>query len=372
MLTSDRILFATDLEDVLMDFDQNTPYSDEEILAFYIAYSKFCNPQSSSSWLNWLNLLPETFSSILFFSEEELEYLKGSYLYEKAQQFRSKVDNVYVNPILKTFEENKKKFGKQFSLSQWRWAMAVVQSRKIKFRDVSKKPFYTIIPYFDFVEHQDFEDDQIWFGYKASNKFFHAEASKDFKKGERIYTSYGALSNGQLLFDRGIILTENRHDLVIINRLLFNVDVQDDELATLKNQLLKDFFDKQGESAAFITMKGPSMNFLVASRIASANSQRYLLEKDYLKSKQSPEDEAAVASFVVKLLRNILSQYVSTLKDDLERSVTQLTERSRMAFEVAQKEKVMLHLVGNFYAQQIEKEDHNNNKNNKNNDKREL
>jgi hypothetical protein len=55
-------------------------FGEVEIIAIYLMHSKFCEP-SINPFTKWLNILPQTFNSILYFEDEEVKYLLGTQLY---------------------------------------------------------------------------------------------------------------------------------------------------------------------------------------------------------------------------------------------------------------------------------------------------
>ncbi|ELR18348.1 SET domain containing protein [Acanthamoeba castellanii str. Neff] len=168
----------------------------------------------NSPWQRYIDVLPSTFSTTLFFSDDELSYLEGSSLHHFARQRRRAIESQYDTIFTPLFVDYPEHFApEQFSLDAWKWALSVIWSRSFVV-DEGKRG---LVPWADMFNMAP-ETEQVKVAVDAVDHHLIYSARSPIKKGEQIFVAYGQsrqMSNAQLLMDYGFVLENNPHDAVV-------------------------------------------------------------------------------------------------------------------------------------------------------------
>jgi len=348
MITANRILEVTPIGDVLdVETIRKHDLNDTDIIAIYIMYLKVCNP-ATNPWTLWMDILPKRLNNILYFTEPELRHLDGSPIKEQALLIRTQAQ--YTFQILeKLFEEKQDKLCK-ITYNDWKWASSIVTSRKIELIDEHSKKFTTLIPYFDFFNHADFDEEKWSWGYKSDHKFFHVSAIKAVKKGHQIYQTYGPYCNAQLLIDYGFILPKNSYNSVQFEVKYLGIDPKD-ELYETKERLLDEI--RANPEKLLIMKDSMSSELFSAAQIINGDVDDFT-EDGKLEKQLNPVIDFYIGQYFQAVLGHKLEQYPNTLKEDedLMRTTvyTGMSARAQMAIAVRAEEKRILHNIVDFYA----------------------
>lgn len=188
------------------------------IMALHLLNEKF---NASSNFLPWIQMLPDTFETPMFWSDEELQDLMGSTVYSVTKKRKQTLTADYNNIFGVLFDEFPALFDKaSYTLDAYKWAVSTVWARSFVFNiDGSQVP--VIVPFADMFEHGNVASK---FSLDEETKAFRITVGAAVKKGERVHVSLGEKPNSQLLTSYGFVLDQNEYDTVMISMFLNNDD----------------------------------------------------------------------------------------------------------------------------------------------------
>ncbi|KAG6409693.1 hypothetical protein SASPL_127735 [Salvia splendens] len=194
-------------------------------VALLILYEKHLGKKSEwAPYISRLPLLMEMHSSV-FWSDEELEMIRQSALYEETLKQKKQIEKDFLAVQLVSDD-----FPEQFqhiTLQDFTYAYGLVTSRAwVSSRGVS------MIPFADFLNHDGTSDSYVLSD--AGRQHSEVIADRDFAPGDEVLIRYGKFSNATLLLDFGFTVSCNRYDQV---RVELNVP-QHDALYTQKLEIL--------------------------------------------------------------------------------------------------------------------------------------
>jgi len=294
-------------------------------------------------------VLPPKLNSILYFTESEMKLLDGTTIQTSGVARRQRAQQ--------TFEALQKELkGKccEFTYNDWRWALSIVTSRQVDLLDEKQQPFSTVVPYFDFFNHADSKEEKWSFGYKAENKFFHAETIKSVRKGFQVFQFYGPFSNAWLLMDYGFMIEDNSFSSVVVEPKYLGIN-PDDDLFEFKKKLIKEYINKPDK--LLIMKNSVSQELLSAAQIIIGTEEDFKdgkLVKNY-----GAMTDFLMAQFFQAVLGHKLQQYPNTLKEDedmMKTSIyTGMSARARMAIALRVEEKRLLQFLIEVFAKKEQK-----------------
>lgn len=190
-------------------------------VALLILHEK--NLGQNSEWAPYINRLPlpEDLHSSIFWSDEELEMIRPSALYEETLRQKKQIEKSFlaVKLVFDRFQD--------VTLQEFAYAYGIVTSRAWESsRGVS------LIPFADFLNHDGTSEAYVL----SDETKQHSEviADRDFAPGDEVLIRYGKFSNATLLLDFGFTVSCNSYDQV---RVALNIP-QHDGLYTQKLELL--------------------------------------------------------------------------------------------------------------------------------------
>ncbi|KAF9597612.1 hypothetical protein IFM89_020091 [Coptis chinensis] len=180
-----------------------------------------------SEWAPYISCLPKPgeLHSAIFWSEEELEMVRPSVLYEETIELKAQLEKEYLalRPALDQFPN----LFKDIKYEDFMHAFALVASRAWgSCKEVS------LIPFADFLNH-DGASREILLSDK-DKQISEVIADRDYAPGKQILVRYGNFANFELLLGFGFALSCNKYEQVQIR---MNVS-QHDPLHTMKLELL--------------------------------------------------------------------------------------------------------------------------------------
>ncbi|XP_063828684.1 actin-histidine N-methyltransferase [Ostrinia nubilalis] len=177
-------------------------------LALFLLLEKN-NPDSL--WKPYIDILPEKYSTILYFSLEELAALKPSPVFESSLKLYRSIARQYAYfynkihtldlPVLKKLQEI-------FTFENYRWAVSTVMTRQNNIQ-LGDNDVTAFIPLWDMCNH---EHGKITTDFNKEKNRGECYALRDFKPGEQIFIFYGARSNADLFLHNGFVYPNNQHD----------------------------------------------------------------------------------------------------------------------------------------------------------------
>eukprot|EP01132_Coremiostelium_polycephalum_P000529 gene529-667_t len=314
----------------------------EDALAIGLYYYKFCmDPSDNFDLKKWVSTLPESYNSALYFSEEELELLKGSPALfqilseqESAKElFKQLSESLFKNEVFKQCGP--------ITYERFIWAVSTVNSRRIytPSPDSNNNLTASIPPFVDFLNHDPNGQIEVTFNQQTSHIIL--STNKPIKKGEQIFMNYGLQEcNSDLLVDYGFIDTRtDRNCVEILLEELYDAVSSEDPGKAIKGQVL--------EMAIKNKHRRLVMKFLKDS-----------LTEDVIKiSKYMAYKYKSLLAFLKDVADLKLSHYPTTIEDDLvyQKSDTfkSLSYRALLGFQVVHEEKKILASISNLLEENI-------------------
>ena len=178
------------------------------LLSSFILFEK-----NNPKWKFYFDLLPKDFSNFpIFYTDDELQYLKGS---------------PFLNQILDKKSDMKKDYLKlceyiplfnQFTFDQFMEARMIISSRIFGI-SINNNKTDVLVPYADLLNHKRPRQTQWYYDDKINS--FVIQATEDILLGKEIFDSYGKKTNGRFLLNYGFAVENNDSAEYVLN-VIFN------------------------------------------------------------------------------------------------------------------------------------------------------
>ena len=178
------------------------------LLSSFILFEK-----NNPKWKFYFDLLPKDFSNFpIFYTDDELKYLKGS---------------PFLNQILDKKSDMKKDYLKlceyiplfnQFTFEQFMEARMIISSRIFGI-SINNNKTDVLVPYADLLNHKRPRQTQWYYDDKINS--FVIQATEDILLGKEIFDSYGKKTNGRFLLNYGFAVENNDSAEYVLN-VIFN------------------------------------------------------------------------------------------------------------------------------------------------------
>ena len=178
------------------------------LLSSFILFEK-----NNPKWKFYFDLLPKDFSNFpIFYTDDELQYLKGS---------------PFLNQILDKKSDMKKDYLKlceyiplfnQFTFDQFMEARMIISSRIFGI-SINNNKTDVLVPYADLLNHKRPRQTQWYYDDKINS--FVIQATEEILIGKEIFDSYGKKTNGRFLLNYGFAVENNDSAEYVLN-IIFN------------------------------------------------------------------------------------------------------------------------------------------------------
>lgn len=201
------------------------------ILAFYlmIEYTKL-----NSFWAPYLQILPSTYSTILYLTHDELVQMKGSPLLEEVIKIKRNVARqyAYFSMKLDTLNSKNKIPLSTFTFEFYRWALSTVMTRQnsVPCKSDNDKWTLTLIPLWDLCNHRN---GNLCTDFNTENDSLVFYSMNELKPGDEIFNYYGDRKNSDFFLHNGFVYEDHSNDSIRIQIGLS----RGDPLYSLKNAL---------------------------------------------------------------------------------------------------------------------------------------
>jgi len=186
----------------------------------------------ASIWEPYINTLPHSYTTVLYYSTEQFEQLKGSPALEDAlKQYKfvarqyAYFYRLFANTLLKDY----------LTYDEYRWSVSSVMTRQnLVPGDEEGSSINTLIPMWDMANHDngvlstDYDPN-------TENPSTVCMANREFKQGEQFTIFYGIRANCDLLIHNGFVFPDNQADCLTIKLGIAKTD----PLANIRLQLLE-------------------------------------------------------------------------------------------------------------------------------------
>ncbi|XP_056631970.1 actin-histidine N-methyltransferase [Diorhabda sublineata] len=311
-------------------------------LAVFLLYEKY---KSESFWKPYIDILPNTYNTVLYFTVDELLELKGSPTLEKALCKNKSIIRqfAYFYKLFNTSEDSVSQImRKRFSFEDYCWAVSSVMTRQNKVpSEDGKDAINALIPLWDICNHMN---GTITTDYNPDLKRCECLALKTYQPGEQFFIFYGARTNADLFLHNGFVYEENVHDGYWIKLGIS----KSDPLREQRKELLKKF--SLEPTGSFFLRKGSDPVDDVLLRFINIFNMNQEQLKYWLESNESSvfqclniNFEKKCWSFLQARLKLLLGTYKTTIEEDLKLlQDEQLSPNRKLAIRMRLTEKMIL------------------------------
>ncbi|KAJ2905712.1 Rubis-subs-bind domain containing protein [Zalerion maritima] len=193
------------------------PLSVEDALAMYILFVR-SRESGYDDLRSHVAALPTSYSSSIFFGEDELEVCAGTSLYKITKQLERQIEDDYRGLDVRVLGQYRDLFPlEKFTIEDYKWALCTVWSRAMDFELPDGNSIRLLAPLADMLNHSS-EVKQCHV-HDALSKNLSVLAGKDYEAGDQVFINYGPISNSRLLRLYGFVLPGNpndSYDLVLV------------------------------------------------------------------------------------------------------------------------------------------------------------
>lgn len=288
------------------------------ILALFLLLEKF---KPSSFWEPYIKALPKSYSTVMYFTPQELEALKGSPIYESALKQCKSIARQYgylYNLFQKSADPASEILRDVFTYKQYRWAVSTVMTRQnlIPTSKPENPMILALIPYWDMGNH---DNAKLTTDYNVEADQSEYYSCRDFSQNEQVFMSYGARPNSDLFLHNGFVHVNNMHDGI---RLKLGVS-KSDPLAESRQALLREI--AVPHSGEFLLTPGPVdgklLAFLRVFNMEKDHLEHWILNDsrfDLLHPDCAVDTsiERKMWQFLATRIKLLLAAYPTALQDD--------------------------------------------------------
>merc|ERR1719150_2531845 len=165
----------------------------------------------ASIWEPYINSLPHSYTTVLYYDQKKFEELRGSPALEDAlKQYKfvarqyAYFYRLFANTLLKDY----------LTYDEYRWAVSTVMTRQnlVPGRD-SETVVNTLIPFWDLANH---DNGELSTDYDPDTPATVCLAHRDFASGDQLTIFYGVRANCDLLIHNGFVFPDNQTDGLIL------------------------------------------------------------------------------------------------------------------------------------------------------------
>lgn len=275
----------------------------------------------------YYDMLPATLSNMpIFWNEDELSYLEGSYLTTQIEERKRAIatDFEAIRHACPSFD---------CTLEEFKWARMCVCSRNFGVV-VNGVRTSALVPYADMLNH--YRPRETKWTYDNSRGAFTITALQNIEKGAQIYDSYGQKCNHRFLLNYGFAIEDNAEpDGFCPNEVPLAIELRKDKLLPRK-QLL---WFRDGSSLGPKRIRvcaADNENFRAVMsllRIVVADEpelERVIGQNPYASSRTATDlhspislrNETQALQLLGDMCRNLLAKYPTTVEDDTKKLET--------------------------------------------------
>ncbi|TRY75681.1 hypothetical protein TCAL_14603 [Tigriopus californicus] len=271
----------------------------------------------ASFWEPYINTLPPSYHTVLYYTEEEFNALKGSPAYLDALKQYKFVARQYAY-FYKKFQSTMLK--DYFTFDEYRWAVSTVMTRQnqIPSGEDPQKVVNALVPFWDMANH---ENGTISTDFDTEGDVVKCMAFRNFKSGEPFRIFYGERNNHDLLVHNGFVFPDNR-----FNSLQIRLGIsKNDPLAQDKYDMLSRLvISPQGQFVIGKDADQPFDQLLLAFlRVMCLQSQDEIdlwSHEDKIRDLLNPEADPDLDNKVFQYMKTrcdlLLKSYPTSLEED--------------------------------------------------------
>lgn len=273
-----------------------------------------------SRWRPYLDILPEKFRTVLYFSPAEMKELQGTMAFSTALKQVKFIATQYAflykylmvaienHPVVEELQNS-------FTYEFYRWAVSVIMTRQniIPREDGSRES--VLIPLWDMANHVN---GVINTQYNDETRQIESFCLSDFDAGQQVTMAYGNRSNEQFLIHNGFVYPDNENKDLSIKLSLS----KSDELYNNRVELLQKL--NLPPSGSFQISPQFSNELLAFVRVFNMNKEQIhtWLNAENTKDLLNPETPLDVAfqkkiiQFLLIRIKILLKAFPTTIDED--------------------------------------------------------
>ncbi|XP_066260483.1 actin-histidine N-methyltransferase [Euwallacea similis] len=316
------------------------------LLTIYLLIEKISN---NPFWRPYIDILPKSYNTVLTYTVNELEELKGSPTLEIAlKQIKSIVRQyAYFHKLFWTMDDPVSELMKaKFTFSEYCWAVSTVMTRQNKIPSEDRSSaINALIPFWDLCNHSN---GTISTDYNPELDRSECLAFRDFKVGEQLFIFYGPRSNSDFFIHNGFVYEENENDIYWIRLGISKSDPLQEKRRELLDKLeiwsIAEFCLKKGANP----VDGRLLAFL---RVFNMDEEKldHWLKSEKVLDLQHPDCSLDTAlekkswTFLETRLNLLLASYKTKIDEDRHLLSSEgLSENARLAIRMRFTEKKLL------------------------------
>lgn len=193
-------------------FEENPGLLDypDEVVAIGLMHTKLF-PESSCTWAKHTKLLPADFNTTLYWSDAELDELKGNTVFHLTKMMKRQIDHDF-STIHQPLSGNYPELLGGVTKELYTWALNVVYSRSL---EITRQDKHTrcIVPLLDMANHNPHMGAVSFdtFKYEDDADCISFVACADMSAGDECYAVYGVYPNSKLIYNYGFVVLNNPH-----------------------------------------------------------------------------------------------------------------------------------------------------------------
>jgi len=292
--------------------DDATRFTEDEPLIVFLLHER--RRGRASEWAPWLQTMPETFPHTIFWADEELCELQGSFVRSGTELKK--------DCLKARFEVVRPYLHEKDSLEDFLWAHCAIESRsydvsteKVGERTSMMAPLSDLFnhdPYAIICYGTDLEDSRGDFEYRFTRA--------TVKKGEQIFINYGLYGNRKLIQQYGFASRANPDESVKFSlNLSPAMPDYEKKCALLRhhNLVAGELLSRRGseQKGYDIPQEAIDPHLMVALRIQCLSSEDP--DADDFTKQISVRNEAEATHMLITLLCAMLERYSTALEEDI-------------------------------------------------------
>ncbi|KAL7919033.1 hypothetical protein ACQKWADRAFT_323289 [Trichoderma austrokoningii] len=321
------------------------PLSVEDTLIIYLLFvrsreSGYEGPRSHVA------ALPATYSSSIFFEDDELEVCAGTSLYTITKQLQERFEDDHRGLVMRVFALHPDLFPlDKFTVEDYKWALCTLWSRAMDFALPNGKMLRLLAPFADMLNHSSEVKQCHAYDPVAGN--LSILAGKDYEVGDQVYIYYGSIPNNRLLRLYGFVIPDNPNDS-------YDLVLSTHPMAPFYEQKQKIWASAGLNSTATIplTLAEPLpksvLQYLRIQRLDESDVAAITLQKLNTNEKISVSKETEILQFLVESIGSLLDGFkipLETLQEQVAKGVYPIGGNAWAAAQVSLGEQRVLRLA---------------------------
>ncbi|KAI0869443.1 hypothetical protein GGS24DRAFT_493748 [Hypoxylon argillaceum] len=191
------------------------PLSVDDTLAIYILFVR--SRESGYDGLrSHVATLPTSYSSSIFFTEDELKICAGTSLYTITKELERSIKDDYTALLGRLLVQHRDLFPldkftiEDVGVLNYKWALCTVWSRAMDFTLPDGNSIRLLAPFADMLNHS--AEIKQCHAYDPKSRDLSILAGKDYEAGDQAFISYGPVPNNRLLRLYGFVIPDNPND----------------------------------------------------------------------------------------------------------------------------------------------------------------